>query len=257
MIGRWEDWRDAATIGQLLAPIRCTSSNYISTHSFTQTQNMQGFNKYVQLFWVLLVSYEEKGTILPIMTRRKGVLTKLEVNQNLWHGVSFWPCSTVGKHALGDRARKLEQGILIVRFELPFNIWWYVALDYLEECCDWWPPNSGTCNNHIGMGVRYNAEKKKVGSYYSTPIFSFRCKCHLCDGWFEIQTDPKVCMWFPFVVRWLSYVYRILVMLLFLEQGRKTKNGIRKIMAVLQFMVDPRYLYIHILQDWQFNVRHW
>jgi coiled-coil domain-containing protein 130 len=79
-----------------------------------------------------------------------------------------------GKHALGDRARKLDQGILITRFELPFNIW----------CL--------TCNNHIGMGVRYNAEKKKIGAYFSTPIFSFRCKCHLCDGWFEIQTDPKV-----------------------------------------------------------------
>ncbi|KAI0329248.1 DUF572-domain-containing protein [Cubamyces sp. BRFM 1775] len=78
-----------------------------------------------------------------------------------------------GKHALGDRARKLDKGILIVRFELPFNIW------------------CGTCNNHIGMGVRYNAEKKKIGNYYSTPIYSFRCKCHLCDGWFEIQTDPK------------------------------------------------------------------
>ncbi|KAF9520887.1 hypothetical protein BS47DRAFT_1323445 [Hydnum rufescens UP504] len=78
-----------------------------------------------------------------------------------------------GKHALGDRARKIDKGILIVRFELPFNIW----------CL--------TCNNHIGMGVRYNAEKKKVGNYYTTPIYSFRCKCHLCDGWFEIQTDPK------------------------------------------------------------------
>ncbi|KAF7424342.1 hypothetical protein PC9H_009649 [Pleurotus ostreatus] len=78
-----------------------------------------------------------------------------------------------GKHALGDRARKIDQGILITRFELPFNIW------------------CGTCNNHIGMGVRYNAEKKKIGNYYSTPIYSFRCKCHLCDGWFEIQTDPK------------------------------------------------------------------
>ncbi|THV08688.1 DUF572-domain-containing protein [Dendrothele bispora CBS 962.96] len=82
-----------------------------------------------------------------------------------------------GKHALGDRARKIDQGILITRFELPFNIW------------------CGTCNNHIGMGVRYNAEKKKIGNYYSTPIFSFRCKCHLCDGWFEIQTDPKA-WWF-------------------------------------------------------------
>ncbi|KIM33618.1 hypothetical protein M408DRAFT_326292 [Serendipita vermifera MAFF 305830] len=78
-----------------------------------------------------------------------------------------------GKHALGDRARKVDQGILITRFELPFNIW------------------CGTCNAHIGMGVRYNAEKRKIGMYYSTPIYAFRCKCHLCSGWFEIQTDPK------------------------------------------------------------------
>ncbi|KIJ51330.1 hypothetical protein M422DRAFT_26748 [Sphaerobolus stellatus SS14] len=78
-----------------------------------------------------------------------------------------------GKHALGDRARKIDQGILVTRFELPFNIW------------------CGTCNNHIGMGVRYNAEKRKVGEYYSTPIYAFRCKCHLCSGWFEIRTDPK------------------------------------------------------------------
>jgi len=41
------------------------------------------------------------------------------------------------------------------------------------------------------MGVRYNAEKRKIGMYYSTPMFAFRCKCHLCDGWFEIRTDPK------------------------------------------------------------------
>ena len=52
--------------------------------------------------------------------------------------------------------------------------------------------DSGTCEAHIGMGVRYNAEKKKIGMYYSTPIFSFRCKCHLCSGWFEIETDPQV-----------------------------------------------------------------
>ena len=61
------------------------------------------------------------------------------------------------------------------------------------------------------MGVRYNAEKSKVGNYYSTPIFKFRMKCHLCDSHFEIQTDPKVkyqrvyvhcsvsvmCVWLP------------------------------------------------------------
>ncbi|XP_076032104.1 coiled-coil domain-containing protein 130 homolog [Oratosquilla oratoria] len=77
-----------------------------------------------------------------------------------------------GTHALRERARKLHMGILIIRFEMPYNIW-----------CE-------GCENHIGMGVRYNAEKKKVGMYYSTPIYQFRMKCHLCDNHFEIKTDP-------------------------------------------------------------------
>ncbi|KAJ3127356.1 hypothetical protein HK098_006440 [Nowakowskiella sp. JEL0407] len=79
----------------------------------------------------------------------------------------------LGQHPLRDRARKLDQGILIIRFELPYNIW-----------CD-------GCNNMIGMGVRYNAEKKKIGMYYTTPIWSFRMKCHLCSSWIEVHTDPK------------------------------------------------------------------
>ncbi|CAF1104281.1 unnamed protein product [Rotaria sordida] len=78
-----------------------------------------------------------------------------------------------GVHALRERARKLDRGILIIRFEMPYNIW-----------CN-------TCGNHIGMGVRYNAEKTKIGNYYTTPIYQFRMKCHLCDGHFEIKTDPK------------------------------------------------------------------
>ena len=77
-----------------------------------------------------------------------------------------------GTHALRERARKLHLGILIIRFEMPYNIW-----------CE-------GCGNHIGMGVRYNAEKKKVGMYYTTPIYLFRMKCHLCDNHFEIKTDP-------------------------------------------------------------------
>ncbi|GAB6032754.1 hypothetical protein CHUAL_011622 [Chamberlinius hualienensis] len=78
-----------------------------------------------------------------------------------------------GTHALRERARKLDQGILIIRFEMPYNIW-----------CD-------GCGNHIGMGVRYNAEKKKVGMYYTTPLWQFRMKCHLCDNHFEMKTDPQ------------------------------------------------------------------
>lgn len=78
----------------------------------------------------------------------------------------------LGTHALRERARKLHMGILIIRFEMPFNIW-----------CN-------GCGNHIGMGVRYNAEKKKIGMYYTTPIYQFRMKCHLCTNHFEIKTDP-------------------------------------------------------------------
>uniref|UniRef100_A0A663F9R8 Probable splicing factor YJU2B n=2 Tax=Aquila chrysaetos chrysaetos TaxID=223781 RepID=A0A663F9R8_AQUCH len=78
-------------------------------------------------------------------------------------------------HPLRERARKLSQGILVIRFEMPYNIW-----------CD-------GCKNHIGMGVRYNAEKKKVGTYYTTPIYRFRMKCHLCVNYIEMQTDPAGC----------------------------------------------------------------
>merc|ERR1719383_303462 len=55
---------------------------------------------------------------------------------------------------------------------MPFNIW------------------CGGCKQHIGMGVRYNAEKTKVGMYYTTPVYQFRMKCHLCTNHFSIKTDP-------------------------------------------------------------------
>lgn len=77
-------------------------------------------------------------------------------------------------HPLRERARKLKtEGILIVRFEMPYNTW----------CLH--------CNEHIGKGVRYNAEKKRIGNYLSTPIFQFRMKCANCKGWMEIHTDPQ------------------------------------------------------------------
>ncbi|TAQ89362.1 hypothetical protein B7494_g2353 [Chlorociboria aeruginascens] len=80
-----------------------------------------------------------------------------------------------GKHALGARANKISQGILTVRFEMPYPIW-----------CTTCPKPT-----IIGQGVRFNAEKKKVGNYFSSPIFSFRMKHVACGGWIEIRTDPK------------------------------------------------------------------
>ena len=79
-----------------------------------------------------------------------------------------------GTHALRERAKKLKsEGILVVRFETPWNMW----------CLG--------CKVPIAQGVRYNAEKKKVGNYFSTTIYSFRMKCHQCPNRMVIETDPK------------------------------------------------------------------
>ncbi|KAJ4988310.1 duf455 domain protein [Stagonosporopsis vannaccii] len=78
-------------------------------------------------------------------------------------------------HPLGARANKISQGVLTVRFELPFAVW-------CQHC---------TPEAIVGQGVRFNAAKKKVGNYYSTPIWSFRMKHTACGGEWEIRTDPK------------------------------------------------------------------
>lgn len=80
-----------------------------------------------------------------------------------------------GQHALRERARKIDQGILIIRFEMPFNIW------------------CGGCESMIAKGVRFNAEKKQVGNYYSTKIWSFTMKSACCKHEIVIQTDPQNC----------------------------------------------------------------
>jgi coiled-coil domain-containing protein 130 len=103
------------------------------------------------------------------MGERKGV--------NKWYPPDYDPSKGglnkwQGTHALRERANKLHLGILIIRFEMPYNIW-----------CE-------GCGNHVGMGVRYNAEKKKVGMYYTTPVYQFRMKCTMCNNHYEIKTDP-------------------------------------------------------------------
>eukprot|EP00249_Psilotum_nudum_P010154 c22369_g1_i1 orf=178-1152(+) len=80
-----------------------------------------------------------------------------------------------GQHPLRERARKLDQGILIIRFEMPFNVW----------CAG--------CRSMIAKGVRFNAEKRQVGKYYSTTIWSFKMKASCCRQEIEIQTDPQNC----------------------------------------------------------------
>jgi coiled-coil domain-containing protein 130 len=75
--------------------------------------------------------------------------------------------------ALGNRARKLHEGILIIRFEMPFHVW-----------CD-------GCGHLIGRGVRFNAEKKQIGTYHSTKIWSFTMRAPCCKQKIEVHTDPR------------------------------------------------------------------
>lgn len=77
-----------------------------------------------------------------------------------------------GQHPLRERARRLDEGILVIRFEMPFNVF----------CCQ--------CGEHVAKGERFNADKKQAGSYYSTKIWSFTMRHH-CGCKIVITTDPK------------------------------------------------------------------
>jgi coiled-coil domain-containing protein 130 len=87
-------------------------------------------------------------------------------------------------HPLRERAKRLDEGILTVRFEMPFDV----------RCTG--------CNNRIGKGVRFNAQKQCVGRYFSTKVWSFKMMCAVEDGtwrtdrkrnphYIEVRTDPK------------------------------------------------------------------
>lgn len=67
-----------------------------------------------------------------------------------------------------------KPGVQTVRFEMPYAIW----------CLSCPRPTI------IGQGVRFNAEKRREGSYHSTPIWSFRMRHADCGGALEIRTDP-------------------------------------------------------------------
>lgn len=91
------------------------------------------------------------------------------------------------EHHFGKfRTKNLDKGILVIRFEMPFKV----------QCL--------RCQTYIGQGTRYDADKKKVGKYFSTPIYEFMMRCSLCVGHeksvdgslycnqrFVIRTDPK------------------------------------------------------------------
>ncbi|RSL62952.1 hypothetical protein CEP51_013387 [Fusarium floridanum] len=83
--------------------------------------------------------------------------------------------TTSGNRLHGKRPPSYRAGGQTVRFEMPFPIW----------CTSCPKPTI------IGQGVRFNAAKSRVGSYFSTPIWSFRFRHADCSGEIEMRTDPK------------------------------------------------------------------
>ena len=76
-------------------------------------------------------------------------------------------------HPLRQRATRLHShGILVVRFEMPWAVY----------CVG--------CHGAIDKGVRFNADKQRVGNYFSTPLFSFTMRCPLCSNVIRLDTDP-------------------------------------------------------------------
>lgn len=72
-------------------------------------------------------------------------------------------------------AWKRSEGITGVRFEIPYHI-----------RCD-------ECSSMLAKGVRFNAQKKTIGKYFSTSIIEFAMRCHYCTNRFVMKTDPEHC----------------------------------------------------------------
>jgi len=91
------------------------------------------------------------------------------------------------EHHFGkSRTKNLDKGLLVIRFEMPFKV----------QCL--------RCSTYVGQGTRYDADKKKVGKYFSTPLYEFAMRCGAitghdqsadggvhCNQRFVIRTDPK------------------------------------------------------------------
>ncbi len=61
----------------------------------------------------------------------------------------------------------------------------------LDQACSAAHHRCEKCGHLIGTGVRFNAEKKQIGNYHTTKIWSFTMRAPCCQNRIEIHTDPK------------------------------------------------------------------
>ena len=132
----------------------------------------------------------------------------------------------IDPHALLYVYNKLHHYSL--RFEMPYDIW------------------CGGCGIHIAQSVRYNAEKQKVGMYYTTPIWQFRMRCHLCPQYFEIKTDPAVILCFDCIF-WIKCWWCFPCFSMFSIRCKLLVNiiycNMRNTWSLFQhYLIDPSYI---------------
>jgi coiled-coil domain-containing protein 130 len=79
-----------------------------------------------------------------------------------------------GFNKQNDQRPRAPDGSIVVRFEMPFKIW-----------CSGCSPESV-----IDQGSRFNATKKQIGKFFTTPRYEFKMKHADCGKTITIQTDP-------------------------------------------------------------------
>jgi coiled-coil domain-containing protein 130 len=105
-----------------------------------------------------------------------------------------WDPSKEGrnKYQKSKGSNQYEQKGLI-RFEMPFDVWCTNCAKATKEEVQAGTAYSHGHENHIGRGVRFDAYKEQDGKYFSTKVWKFTMKCHLCYHEMVIRTDPKNC----------------------------------------------------------------
>jgi coiled-coil domain-containing protein 130 len=79
-----------------------------------------------------------------------------------------------GFNKQNDQRPRAPDGSIVVRFEMPFKIW-----------CSGCSPESV-----IDQGSRFNATKKQIGKFFTTPRYEFKMKHADCGKMITIETDP-------------------------------------------------------------------
>lgn len=77
----------------------------------------------------------------------------------------------------GKQNANLRWLLLGCRFEMPYHIW------------------CGGCGSMIAQGVRFNAEKKQIGNYYSTKASSLACAISIATMPFPCYLGLAKLLW--------------------------------------------------------------